>query len=308
MHMYVTSALQKTDMKSVFLQMAMDLLHKKVVFQIALAVLMIGGGVSHTFHREVETWSLDWSRGRMQAGPTGTRFGWGCTIILIWHSCNYVTSFYNALLKVFAKIREQKVGKVRIFCGKICQFCLYNTTNFNFCPHDCFSSIAQYWKLLNEVKTCLPDHGFLLWQPNSGQDAEGQVRRVWFHVQVPLATDFMDISQKLHKHSFLFFCRKEVFWVDFGELLHHNELCLIKHLRTLLCITNLIQIQDWHWNSFVLASYARYNTSMWCIWSCSLEYSILESTRFWKRNASFERSFWAKPPCQYSFWLLSNGW
>ena len=35
MHMYVTSALQKTDMKSVFLQMAMDLLHKKVVFQIS---------------------------------------------------------------------------------------------------------------------------------------------------------------------------------------------------------------------------------------------------------------------------------
>ena len=30
MHMYVTSALQRTDMKSVFLQMAMDLLHKKV--------------------------------------------------------------------------------------------------------------------------------------------------------------------------------------------------------------------------------------------------------------------------------------
>ena len=33
MHMYVTSALQRTDMKSVFLQMAMDLLHKKVPCQ-----------------------------------------------------------------------------------------------------------------------------------------------------------------------------------------------------------------------------------------------------------------------------------
>ena len=33
MHMYVTSALQRTDMKSVFLQMAMDLLHKKVTCQ-----------------------------------------------------------------------------------------------------------------------------------------------------------------------------------------------------------------------------------------------------------------------------------
>ena len=59
MHMYVTSALQKTDMKSVFLQMAMDLLHKKVVFQIALAALKIGGGGCHTFHREVEIWSPD---------------------------------------------------------------------------------------------------------------------------------------------------------------------------------------------------------------------------------------------------------
>ena len=47
MHMYVTSALQRTDMKSVFLQMAMDLLHKKVTCQymyvlyIDLAELMI---------------------------------------------------------------------------------------------------------------------------------------------------------------------------------------------------------------------------------------------------------------------------
>ena len=30
-----------------------------------------------------------------------------------------------------------------------------------------------------------PDHSFLLWQPNPGQDAEGQVRRVWIHIQVP---------------------------------------------------------------------------------------------------------------------------
>ena len=30
MHMYVTSALQKTDMKAVMLQLAMDLHHKKV--------------------------------------------------------------------------------------------------------------------------------------------------------------------------------------------------------------------------------------------------------------------------------------
>ena len=30
MHMYITSALQKTDMKAVGLQLALDLLHKKV--------------------------------------------------------------------------------------------------------------------------------------------------------------------------------------------------------------------------------------------------------------------------------------
>lgn len=32
MHMYITSALQKTDMKAVGLQLALDLLHEKVVF------------------------------------------------------------------------------------------------------------------------------------------------------------------------------------------------------------------------------------------------------------------------------------
>lgn len=30
MHMYITSALQKTDMKAVGLQLALDLLHEKV--------------------------------------------------------------------------------------------------------------------------------------------------------------------------------------------------------------------------------------------------------------------------------------
>ena len=33
MHMYITSALQKTDMKAVGLQLALDLLHKKVKLQ-----------------------------------------------------------------------------------------------------------------------------------------------------------------------------------------------------------------------------------------------------------------------------------
>lgn len=33
MHMYITSALQKTDMKAVGLQLALDLLHEKVINQ-----------------------------------------------------------------------------------------------------------------------------------------------------------------------------------------------------------------------------------------------------------------------------------
>lgn len=34
MHMYITSALQKTDMKAVGLQLALDLLHEKVRYTI----------------------------------------------------------------------------------------------------------------------------------------------------------------------------------------------------------------------------------------------------------------------------------
>ena len=35
MHMYITSALQKTDMKAVGLQLALDLLHKKVIYSLS---------------------------------------------------------------------------------------------------------------------------------------------------------------------------------------------------------------------------------------------------------------------------------
>merc|ERR1719220_585957 len=70
MHMYVTSALQKTDMKSVFLQMAMDLLHKKGSRDLVTGL-----------------------KSRTNAG----RPNWN---------------------KVFAKIREQKIGKITVFfCG-----------------------------------------------------------------------------------------------------------------------------------------------------------------------------------------------
>jgi len=70
MHMYVTSALQRTDMKSVFLQMAMDLLHKKGSRDLVTGL-----------------------KSRTNAG----RPNWN---------------------KVFAKIREQKIGKITVFfCG-----------------------------------------------------------------------------------------------------------------------------------------------------------------------------------------------
>ena len=41
MHMYITSALQKTDMKAVGLQLALDLLHKKVWARVLFTVARI---------------------------------------------------------------------------------------------------------------------------------------------------------------------------------------------------------------------------------------------------------------------------
>lgn len=38
MHMYITSALQKTDMKAVGLQLALDLLHEKVRIDIIIFI------------------------------------------------------------------------------------------------------------------------------------------------------------------------------------------------------------------------------------------------------------------------------
>ena len=39
MHMYITSALQKTDMKAVGLQLALDLLHKKVTLIFIVTII-----------------------------------------------------------------------------------------------------------------------------------------------------------------------------------------------------------------------------------------------------------------------------
>ena len=44
MHMYITSALQKTDMKAVGLQLALDLLHKKVGGSVCSNLLIKQGG------------------------------------------------------------------------------------------------------------------------------------------------------------------------------------------------------------------------------------------------------------------------
>merc|ERR1712039_510158 len=87
MHMYVTSALQKTDMKSVFLQMAMDLLHKKGSRDLVTGL-----------------------KSRTNAG----RPNWN---------------------KVFAKIREQKVGKITVFfCGNptLCKMLKAKCDEFGF--------------------------------------------------------------------------------------------------------------------------------------------------------------------------------
>lgn len=41
MHMYITSALQKTDMKAVGLQLALDLLHEKVRVDIIIIIVIL---------------------------------------------------------------------------------------------------------------------------------------------------------------------------------------------------------------------------------------------------------------------------
>lgn len=41
MHMYITSALQKTDMKAVGLQLALDLLHEKVYYLLKIILSLV---------------------------------------------------------------------------------------------------------------------------------------------------------------------------------------------------------------------------------------------------------------------------
>ena len=53
MHMYITSALQKTDMKAVGLQLALDLLHEKVCSSQQMGVRL---NYVCLFSRKNETW------------------------------------------------------------------------------------------------------------------------------------------------------------------------------------------------------------------------------------------------------------
>ena len=68
MHMYITSALQKTDMKAVGLQLALELLHQKVVGK-----SVSGRSMYNLCFSQRGTWSRAWRLGRSQAGQTGTK-------------------------------------------------------------------------------------------------------------------------------------------------------------------------------------------------------------------------------------------
>jgi hypothetical protein len=89
MHMYITSALQKTDMKAVGLQLALDLLHKKVKSKSFIRLQISTCLVVFQSKRDLITGL----KTRTNAG----RPNWD---------------------KVFKNISEQKKGKVTVFfCG-----------------------------------------------------------------------------------------------------------------------------------------------------------------------------------------------
>ena len=53
--MYITSALQKTDMKAVGLQLALDLLHKKVIHTLIVGISSGQQNLMKTYHNEANT-------------------------------------------------------------------------------------------------------------------------------------------------------------------------------------------------------------------------------------------------------------
>lgn len=69
MHMYITSALQKTDMKAVGLQLALDLLHEKVYFY-----ALFSGVILIFFFRKRGIWLLVWKRVQTQDVQIGTEY------------------------------------------------------------------------------------------------------------------------------------------------------------------------------------------------------------------------------------------
>lgn len=78
--MYITSALQKTDMKAVGLQLALDLLHQKVILNTRSVSLIDCLILSSAFIRKNATWSLDWKPEQMPAARIGTKSSNKCKI------------------------------------------------------------------------------------------------------------------------------------------------------------------------------------------------------------------------------------
>ena len=85
MHMYVTSALQRTDMKAVGLQLALDLLHEKV-------------GTSVMLRHEVSCSVTEFAY---------TEYGWGCQMMsIVWRISQIGASSPSTLSSLLIKWRN----------------------------------------------------------------------------------------------------------------------------------------------------------------------------------------------------------
>lgn len=95
MHMYITSALQKTDMKAVGLQLALDLLHQKVNKKNLISYTIKNFNLTNIFlsYQQEKRDLITGLKTRTNAG----RPNWD---------------------KVFKQVQDQKKGKVTVFyCG-----------------------------------------------------------------------------------------------------------------------------------------------------------------------------------------------
>ena len=157
MHLYLTSAKQKTDMRALGLQLALDLLHVKVssdawcffyIFQLSLP------------RRKNEIWSLDWSSEPMLDDQTGAKFSlsskdrtkarWPSSFVgiqelpmnLSWSVLNFILTLekkssktcYLEFLKSFLKSFFQWLFKNTIFCQNL--FLLLKGDSLKLGPHD----------------------------------------------------------------------------------------------------------------------------------------------------------------------------